>query len=119
MKLFKRLSIIIFALVGLVFFTVIMILVIDGLGTSYLKVKKGEASNNSTYLITNVNIIPMNGDNVLVNKMVYIKDGIIKSISETIDIKGIEVFDAKGKYLVHGLIDMHVDVRKVFFLWVS
>ena len=110
MKLLKRLSKIVFALVGLVLFAVIMILVIDTLGTSYLKVKNGEASNNSTYLISNVNIIPMNRDTVLVNKMVYIKDGIIKSISETIDIKGIEVVDAKGKYLVPGLIDMHVHV---------
>ena len=110
MKLLKRLSKIVFALVGLVLFAVIMILVIDTLGTSYLKVKDGEASNNSTYLITNVSIVPMNRDTILVNKMVYIKDGIIQSISETIDIKGIEVVDAKGKYLVPGLIDMHVHV---------
>lgn len=110
MKLLKRLSKIVFALVGLVLFAVIMILAIDTLGTSYLKVKDGEASNNSTYLITNVSIVPMNRDTILVNKMVYIKDGIIQSISETIDIKGIEVVDAKGKYLVPGLIDMHVHV---------
>ena len=110
MKLLKRLSKIVFALVGLVLFAVIIILVMDTLGTSYLKVKNSEATNNSTYLITNVNIIPMNRDTVLVNKMVYIKDGIVKSISETIDIKGVEVVDAKGKYLVPGLIDMHVHV---------
>lgn len=110
MKLLKRLSKIVFGLVGLVLLIVLIILVMDTLGTSYLKVKNGETSNNSTYLITNVNIIPMNQDTVLVNKMVYIKDGIIESISEAIDIKGIEIFDAKGKYLVPGLIDMHVHV---------
>lgn len=110
MKLLRRLLKIVFALVGLVLLTVIIILVMDTFGTSYLKVKNDGASNNSTCLITNVNIIPMNQDTVLVDKMVYIKDGIIKNISENIDITGIEIVDAKGKYLVPGLIDMHVHV---------
>jgi hypothetical protein len=53
-----------------------------------------QVSNNS-YLITNVNIIPMNQDTVLVDKMVYIKEGIIEKIADTIEVKGIEIFDAE------------------------
>ena len=110
MKILKRLLKIAIVLVGVVLITVIIVLVVDTIGTNYLNVKNNKASNNSTYLITNVNLIPMNQDTVLVDKMVYIKDGIIQRISEKIDSKGIEVVDAKNKYLVPGLIDMHVHV---------
>lgn len=110
MKLLKRLLKIVFALLGLVLITVIIILVTDTLGLSYLKAKNNLASNNTTYLISNVNVVPMNQDTVLMDKVVYIKNGVIESISENIDVEGIEVFDAMGKYLVPGLIDMHVHV---------
>ena len=109
-KLLKRLLRFVFALVGLVFIVIAIILVTDNLGTSYLKVKNNMSLNNSTYLINNVNVVPMNQDTVLMDKVVYIKNGLIENISENIDVKEIEVFDAKGKYLVPGLIDMHVHV---------
>lgn len=110
MKLFKTLLKFVFGLIGLTLLVCIIVLMIDASNTNYLKLKNNEASKNSTYLITNANIIPMNQDTVLVNKTVYIKEGIIKSISENIDIDGIEVINAKGKYLIPGLIDMHVHV---------
>ena len=110
MNLLKRLLRIVFALLGLVLITVIIILVTDTLATNYLKVKNNLNSNNSTYLIRNVNVVPMNQDTVLMHKMIYIKEGLIERISENIDVEEIEVFDAKGKYLVPGLIDMHVHV---------
>ena len=49
-------------------------------------------------------------DTVLANKMVYIQDGIIKSISESLPNKEGEIVDAQGKFLLPGLIDMHVHV---------
>jgi cytosine/adenosine deaminase-related metal-dependent hydrolase len=52
----------------------------------------------------------MNRDTVLVNKMVYIKDGIIDRIADTLKVNGVQIFDAKNKYLTPGLIDMHVHV---------
>ena len=52
----------------------------------------------------------MNQDTVLVDKMVYIKDGIIQKIADKIEIDGVETLDAKNKYLTPGLIDMHVHV---------
>ncbi|MDO6602541.1 amidohydrolase family protein [Arenibacter palladensis] len=97
-------------IVGMVIIAVIIALGLDKMGTRYLKIKNVPASNNSTYLITNVNIIPMIQDTVLANKMVYIQDGIIKSISESLPNKEVEIVDAQGKFLLPGLIDMHVHV---------
>ncbi|MEG3658995.1 amidohydrolase family protein [Arenibacter palladensis] len=99
-----------FGIVGMVIIAAIIALGLDTLGTGYLKIKNVPASNNSTYLITNVNIIPMHQDTVLANKMVYIQDGIIKSISESLPNKEVEIIDAKGRFLLPGLIDMHVHV---------
>ncbi|WP_252734440.1 amidohydrolase family protein [Arenibacter algicola] len=97
-------------IVGMVIIAAIIALGLDILGTSYLKIKNVPASNNTTYLITNVNIIPMFQDTVLANKMVYIQDGFIKSISESLPNKEVEIVDAQGKFLLPGLIDMHVHV---------
>ena len=52
----------------------------------------------------------MNRDTILINKMVYIKDGIIDKIADTLKLNGVQIFDAKNKYLTPGLIDMHVHV---------
>lgn len=49
--------------------------------TGYLKIKKNELTTNDSYLITNLIIIPMNQDTVLVDKMVYISEGIIENIA--------------------------------------
>ena len=110
MKLLKRLLKIFLGIVGMVIIAAIIALGLDIMGTRYLKIKNVPASNNTTYLITNVNIIPMLQDTVLANKMVYIQDGIIKSISESLPNKEVEIVDAQGKFLLPGLIDMHVHV---------
>ncbi|MDX1767628.1 MAG: amidohydrolase family protein [Arenibacter troitsensis] len=110
MKLLKRLLKIFFGIVGMVIIAAIIALWLDIMGTSYLKIKNLPDSNNSTYLITNVNILPMHQDTVLTNKMVYIQDGIIKSITESLPQKEVEIVDAQGKFLLPGLIDMHVHV---------
>lgn len=110
MKILKRLINILIAIVGVLVLTVIIILWVDSLGTNYLKVKKNEPTSNNSYLITNVSVIPMNQDTVLVDKMVYIKEGIIEKIADTIEVSGIQIFDAENKYLTPGLIDMHVHI---------
>ncbi len=110
MKIFKRLLKIFIALIGAMAITALIILWIDSRKTSYLKIDKDEPTFNDTYLITNVNVLPMNIDTVLVNKMVYIKDGIINKIADTIQVDDIQILDAKNRYLTPGLIDMHVHV---------
>jgi len=107
MKLIKRILKFITIVFGLCLIFVVFILFIDQQNTNYLKIENTTLANN-TYLITNVNILPMNQDTILVNKMVYIKDGLIQNISNNIKIKDVKIIDAKNKYLMPGLIDMHV-----------
>ena len=110
MKIIKRILKIVFALIGLLVLIGIITLWIDSSGTNYLDINKNESISNNSYLIKNVNVIPMNQDTVLVNKMVYIKEGIINKIADTIEVNGIQIFDGEDKYLTPGLIDMHVHV---------
>lgn len=110
MKILKRLLKIVFAIILAFFLMGIITLVVDSLGTSYLKINKDDLSFNDSYLITNVNVIPMNQDTVLVNKMLYINNGRIEKMADSIEVKGVPIFDAKNKYLTPGLIDMHVHV---------
>ena len=110
MKILKRLIKILIALIGVLVLTGIITLWVDSLGTNYLNVNKNEPKSNNSYLIINVNVIPMNQDTVLVDKMVYIKEGIIQKIAETIEVSGVQIFDAENRYLTPGLIDMHVHV---------
>ena len=110
MKIVKRLLKIVFALIGLLVLIGIIILWVDSSSTNYLEINENETASNNSYLIKKVNVIPMNQDTVLVDKMVYIKEGIIEKIADTIEVKGIEIINAKNKYLTPGLIDMHVHV---------
>ena len=109
MKTIKQVLKFIVICIGIFLTGIAMVMFVDKQNTNYLKVKKNKFFENS-YLITNANIIPMNLDTVLVDKMVYIKDGLIQKISDNIEIKGVAVVDAQNKYLTPGLIDMHVHV---------
>lgn len=110
MKIVKRILKFIVIIIGILLIFIAIMLLVDKQNTNYLKVKNNNAADNNSFLITNVNIIPMNQDTILVNKMVHIKDGIIQKIADRIEINGIETLDAKKKYLTPGLIDMHVHV---------
>ena len=62
----------------------------------------------STYIIKNVNIIPMtNSNQVIKNANVLIKDNIITAINGAVP-NNAKIIDGKGKWLIPGLIDMHV-----------
>ena len=110
MKLLKRFFKFIFALIGVLVLIGIITLWVDSSRTNYLDIHKDESTFNNTYLITNVNVIPMNQDTVLVDKMVYIKEGFIEKIADNIQVDGIQIFDGENRYLTPGLIDMHVHV---------
>jgi len=110
MKIVKRILKFIIIVIGILLISIVIIVLIDKQSTNYLKVKNNKSAANNSFLITNVNIIPMSQDTILVDKMVYIKDGIIQKIADKIEINGVEILDAKNKYLTPGLIDMHVHV---------
>jgi len=110
MKIVKRVLKFIAILIGIFLIFIAIVVFVDEQNTNYLKVENIKFANNNSYLITNVNIIPMNQDTILVDKMVYIKEGIIQTIADSIEIEGVEILDAKNKYLTPGLIDMHVHI---------
>jgi cytosine/adenosine deaminase-related metal-dependent hydrolase/phage pi2 protein 07 len=61
-----------------------------------------------TVAFVGVNLIPMDKERVLANQTVLVRDGLIAEIGKNVKIpKGAQVIDAKGKYLIPGLIDMH------------
>jgi hypothetical protein len=103
-RILKIISIIILTLIVSLF----VFLGIDDYNTSYLDIKNNPAFHNTSYLITNVNVVPMSKDTVLMNKKVLVKNGIIEEIADSITEDGIEVIDAKNMFLSPGLIDMHM-----------
>jgi imidazolonepropionase-like amidohydrolase len=67
-------------------------------------------TNQDIFAIKNVNVIPMTvGGVVLKNATVIIKNERIEAINGTIP-KEAKIIDGTGKWLMHGLIDMHVHV---------
>ncbi|MAU16159.1 MAG: amidohydrolase [Muricauda sp.] len=110
MKLLKKLLKFVFALLGVLIMTLLVIIGIDAYRTNYLDSDRVENGNINSYLITHVNVVPMTKDTILTDKMVYIKAGVIEDIADDIDIDGVKVIDAENKFLMPGLIDMHVHV---------
>lgn len=77
-----------------------------------------QISDNSIKEIVfkNVNVIPMDKEEVLMNRDVVIKNGIIQSIEKTSGKKYSKdalVIDASEKYLIPGLAEMHAHVPPV------
>jgi imidazolonepropionase-like amidohydrolase len=71
---------------------------------------------NRELVIQNVNVIPMDRERVLTNQTVTIRDGKIAAITDAGKAKPARnavVVDAKGKYLMPGLAEMHAHVPPV------
>lgn len=84
------------------------ILVLILLATLTLVAQTKPEASQKPILIKNVNIIPMTEDNRIIrNANVVIKDNKILSINKPIP-KDVEIIDGEGKWLIPGLIDMHI-----------
>ena len=108
MKYLKKILKIILVLSIILVITVLTFLGIDSYNTKYLKLKNHSALQNDTYIINNVNVVPMTSDTILYHKSVYVKNGIIVNIDDPINEDGITVIDGQNKFLSPGLIDMHM-----------
>jgi imidazolonepropionase-like amidohydrolase len=67
--------------------------------------------HSKTYAIENVSVIPMDRERVLRDQTVVIQNGAIAEIVDSIRAKvpaGAVRIDGKGKFLIPGLMDMHV-----------
>jgi hypothetical protein len=110
MEIVKRVLRYVFIFISILFLTVVVILIVDWQQTSYLKLSNNLDSEINSYLIQNVNVIPMTQDTVLVNHTVYIQEGKISSIGEGFEIDNIKIIDGRNGFLMPGLVDMHVHV---------
>src|SRR5215207_1200349 len=64
--------------------------------------------------IVDVNVVPMDRERVVESQTVVVQDGKIAAIGARSAAQipaGATIIDGKGKYLIPGLIDMHVHVR--------
>lgn len=107
MKYLKRILKIILGLLLILTITLLIFLVVDAKNTSYLDIENNVNLSDNSYLITNINILPMSNDTIMTNKTIFIKGGIIEDIKDSINIDGIKIIDGKNNFLTPGLIDMH------------
>jgi hypothetical protein len=71
----------------------------------------GAQAATESVLFTHVNVIPMLENVVLEDRFVLVADGVVKEIARSGDLSvppGTRVVEARGQYLIPGLIDMHV-----------
>lgn len=86
-------------------------------------------SQQREIVFTSVNVVPMDSERVLENQMVMVKYGKVTAIGEKLKYgKSALVIDAKGKYLMPGLAEMHAHVppnedteahKRVLFLFAA
>ncbi|CAD5249407.1 MULTISPECIES: amidohydrolase family protein [unclassified Imperialibacter] len=116
MKIFKG----IIAGIGVIILILILVagvaILLDEKNTAYLEIEDNPAFATNSYLIKNVNVVPMTDDTVLFNQMVLIQEGVITEIAEQVAESKAAIIDAGGSFLSPGLIDMHVHVWDEFEL---
>lgn len=71
------------------------------------------AQERAPIAFTNVNVVPMSRDTVLMDRTVVVQDGKLRSIgpSSMSLPQGATVIDGRGKYLIPALSDMHVHLE--------
>ena len=61
----------------------------------------------------NVNVVPMDSERILEDQTVIVRDGVIESIGSSDQLEVLAealIVDGRGRYLMPGLVDMHVHV---------
>ncbi|NVJ86668.1 MAG: amidohydrolase family protein [Algoriphagus sp.] len=110
MKILKKILLGFGLLILLLLLVVAGAFVLDSQNTRFMEVDSNSEYRTNSYLIKNVNLIPMTSDTVMRSQDILILDGKIADIGDEIDPQSVEVIDAKGAFLTPGLIDMHVHV---------
>ncbi|NOH03376.1 MAG: amidohydrolase family protein [Chloroflexi bacterium] len=95
---------------GLLYLTNVGVLSFD---KPYVYKLSGEfPDSNPVVAFANVNVIPMDSERVLEDQTIVVREGVIESIgsSEQVPREAL-IVDGRGKYLVPGLVDMHVHIQ--------
>lgn len=94
----------------MVIITVVVVFTIDYFKTDYLDIELNKAFKTNSYVVKNVNVVPMTSDTVLRQKHIVIKDGEIDDILDKMPKTDLDIIDANQKYISPGLIDAHVHI---------
>ncbi|CAM3331158.1 amidohydrolase family protein [Zobellia roscoffensis] len=105
-KWLRRIGTVMGGLILLVAIAIVLILWLDSRHTSYLRIR----DTNNSFVLTNVNIVPMTADTVLYGQRILVKNGEIMEIAPTIDGGPYKRIDGKGRFVTPGLADMHVHI---------
>ena len=97
-------------ILGLTGLLVVLVLVVDRWSTDYLDMEHHESLSTS-FLMTDVNVIPMDRDTVLVNTSVLVKDGVIKALGPGLKAGGVEIIDGR-----HGKKALLTPDRRCLFI---
>ena len=71
-------------------------------------------AENPPVAIAQVNLVPMDKERIIKNQTIIVRDGLIETIGDSDQVNIPEnavIVDGKGKYLMPGLIDMHVHIE--------
>lgn len=95
-------------------FILVLVIIAVACSTPAQKTEKKEASSDRTYAFVNVNVVPMDKEQVISGQTVIVRgDRIVKTgpaQKTEIPRDGVRI-DGTGKYLMPGLVDMHVHLR--------
>lgn len=78
--------------------------------------KENNDTRQNEIVFLSVNVIPMDSERILENQVVVVKDGKINAVGDLQAVKysrNALVIDAKGKYLIPGLAEMHAHIPPV------
>jgi len=92
----------------------ILLVIFVGASISSPKAQKKEATEAQTYAFVNVNVVPMDKERVLKEQTVIVRGEKIVQIGPSQKTKippNTIRIDGSGKYLMPGLVDMHVHLR--------
>ncbi|RTE86601.1 MULTISPECIES: amidohydrolase family protein [Gammaproteobacteria] len=66
-------------------------------------------SEQGAYAILNASVLSQDGERMLANQTIIVRNGIIEALDEGLSVpEHVEVIDASGKFIIPGLIDAHV-----------
>ena len=97
-----------------IYFVISLVAVFAGCVFAQDVSKKQAAIDSAVLAFVNVSVVPMDSERVLQNQTVIVRDGRITAIGATKRVrvpKGAVRIDGRGRYLMPGLVDMHVHLE--------
>jgi len=92
----------------------ILLIILVTVPTPSQKPKKDQKIEDQAFAFINVNVVPMDKERIIDGQTVIVRDGKIVQMGSTLKTripKDAMRIDGSGKYLMPGLVDMHVHLR--------